>query len=98
MYDTKYHIVVVLVECLLPEAQSLKDKRMVLRSLKDRARQKFNVAVAELDGHEKWQRMTVGFVLLGNEHKHLDRSAQYVLNFVETFDRIQICDHRIEFI
>ena len=44
------------LEIYIPEAHSLKDKRQVLRSLKDRLRRKFNVAVAELDGQDSWQR------------------------------------------
>ena len=50
------------LEIHLPESHSLKDKRQVLRSLKDRLRGKFNVAVAELDGQDSWQRAVVGIV------------------------------------
>ena len=50
------------LELHIAEAQSLKDKRQVLRSLKDRLRAKFNVAVAELDFEDKWQRSVVGVV------------------------------------
>ena len=46
----------------IPDAQSLKDKRQVIRSLKDKLRRQFNVAVAELDHHDLWQRSVVGVV------------------------------------
>jgi len=52
------------LELHIEHAQSLKDKRQVLRSLKDRLRAKFNVAVAELEYHDTWQRSVVGIVLL----------------------------------
>ena len=56
------------VELHLPRAQSLKDKRSVIKSLKDQLRGRFNVAVAEVDSNETWQRAAVGISTLG-EHR-----------------------------
>jgi uncharacterized protein len=67
------------LELHLPEAQSLKDKRQVVRSLKDRLRAHFNVAVAELDFEELWQRSVVGVVTLSNEEQYVEESLQKVL-------------------
>lgn len=67
------------LELHIPEAQSLKDKRQVLRSLKDRLRARFNVAVAELEHHEVWQRSVVGIVTISNEEGHIEESLQHVL-------------------
>jgi uncharacterized protein len=67
------------LELHLPEAQSLKDKRQVVRSLKERLRAHFNVAVAELDFEEVWQRSVVGVVTLSNEEQHVEESLQKVL-------------------
>jgi len=67
------------LELHLPEAQSLKDKRQVVRSLKERLRAHFNVAVAELDFEEIWQRSVVGVVTLSNEEQHVEESLQKVL-------------------
>jgi uncharacterized protein YlxP (DUF503 family) len=67
------------LELHLAEAQSLKDKRQVLRSLKDRLRAKFNVAVAELDFEETWQRSVVGVVTISNEEQHVEESLQKIL-------------------
>jgi uncharacterized protein len=68
------------LELYIPDAQSLKDKRQVLRSLKDRLRREFNVAVAELDHHDIWQRSVVGIVTLANEEKHVAEVLQKVLD------------------
>ena len=68
------------LELYIPDAQSLKDKRQVLRSLKDRLRREFNVAVAELDHHDVWQRSVVGIVTLSNEEKHVNEVLQKVLD------------------
>ena len=68
------------LELHIPDAQSLKDKRQVVRSLKDKLRAKFNVAVAELDHQEAWQRSVIGVVTLSNEEKHLREVLQKVLD------------------
>ena len=68
------------VRLLLREARTLKDKRQVLRSLKDKLRQKFNVAVAEMDHHDAWQRSVVGVVTLANEEKYVREVLQKVLD------------------
>ena len=68
------------LELHIPDAQSLKDKRQLLRSLKDKLRRDFNVAVAELEHHETWQRSVVCVVTLSNEEKHLKEVLQKVLD------------------
>ena len=67
------------LELHIAEARSLKEKRQVLRSLKDRLRGQFNVAVAELDFMDTWQRSLVGVVTLSNEEQHLEEMLQKVL-------------------
>lgn len=67
------------LELHLSEAHSLKDKRQVLRSLKERLRASFNVAVAELDFEDTWQRSVVGVVTLSNEDRHVEEMLQKVL-------------------
>jgi uncharacterized protein YlxP (DUF503 family) len=68
------------LELHIPDAQSLKDKRQVLRSLKDKLRRQFNVAVAELDHQDLWQRSVVGVVTLSTEEKHVNEVLQRVLD------------------
>jgi uncharacterized protein len=53
-------------------AQSLKDKRQVLRSMKDRLRGSFNVSVAELDPSNVWNRATIGVVSVSDSRDYLD--------------------------
>jgi uncharacterized protein len=68
------------LELHIPDAQSLKDKRQVLRSLKDQLRREFNVAVAELDHQDTWQRSVIGVVTISNEEKHVAEVLQKVLD------------------
>ena len=62
------------LEIHISDAQSLKDKRQVLRSLKDRLRAHFNVAVAELEHQELWKRSKIGVVSISGNGKHLEES------------------------
>lgn len=62
------------LEIHIPDAQSLKDKRQVLRSLKDRLRAHYNVAVAELAHQELWQRSRIGVITLSGDAGHLEVS------------------------
>ena len=60
------------LELHIEAAQSIKDRRQVVRSLKDRLRTSFNVSVAELDAAELWNRATVGVVSISNSRDYLD--------------------------
>jgi uncharacterized protein YlxP (DUF503 family) len=60
------------LELRIEGAHSLKDKRQVLRSLKDRLRNSFNISVAELEANDLWQRATVGVVSISSSRDYLE--------------------------
>jgi uncharacterized protein YlxP (DUF503 family) len=60
------------LELRIEMAQSLKDKRQVTRSLKDRLRSSFNVSVAELDPSNLWNQATIGVVAISHSRDYLD--------------------------
>ncbi|MGH9394656.1 MAG: DUF503 domain-containing protein, partial [Terriglobales bacterium] len=65
-------IAVVELEIVIPMAASLKDRRQIVRSLKDRLRHDFNVSVAELDPDaDLWQRATIGICAIANDAVYL---------------------------
>jgi uncharacterized protein len=70
---------VLTLEMRLENSHSLKDKRHVVQSLKERLRHKFNVAVAEIDHQDLWQRAAVAAVTVSSDHDH----AALVLQSVE---------------
>ena len=70
---------VLTLELRLESSHSLKDKRHVVQSLKDRLRHKFNVAVAEIEYQDLWQRAAVAAVTVSSDHAH----AAGVLQSVE---------------
>ncbi len=69
---------VLTLELHLEGAHSLKDKRHTVKSLKDRLRTKFNVAVAEIDYHDIWQRSLVSAVTVSGDHAHAEQVLQLV--------------------
>jgi uncharacterized protein YlxP (DUF503 family) len=66
----------------LPASHSLKEKRMVLRRVKDRTKQKFNVACAEVEENDVWQRAVLGLALVGNERRFVESALDEVIRFV----------------
>jgi len=86
------------LELHIPQAQSLKDKRQIVRSLKDKLRGHFNVAVSELEYHDTWQRSVVGIVTLSNEHQHVEESLQKVLAEADRILGPVLIGHAVEMI
>jgi hypothetical protein len=84
------------LEIYIPEAHSLKDKRQVLRSLKDRLRGRFNVAVAELEGQDSHQRSVVGIVSLSNNAGHVEQVMRTVLEDSEKQLGRDLIGHEVE--
>jgi uncharacterized protein len=66
------------LELRIEAAHSLKDRRQVLRSVKDRLRAKFNISVAELDPSDAWQRATIGVVAISSSRDYLDGLMKHV--------------------
>jgi uncharacterized protein YlxP (DUF503 family) len=85
------------LEIHIPDARSLKDKRQVLRSLKDRLRAHYNVAVAELGHQELWQRSRVGVVSISGDGKHLEESLGQIAAESERLLGRDLVSQAIEF-
>jgi len=73
---------VLRIEVYLPMSSSLKDKRSVLKSLKDQMRGKFNVAVAEVEPNEKWQRAWLAVSTVGTDRRYVDGYLSQVVEWV----------------
>jgi uncharacterized protein YlxP (DUF503 family) len=69
---------VIILELRLDDAHSLKDKRHYVKSLKDRLRGKFNVAVAEIDYQDVWQRGLIACVTVSASKPHAEQVLQHV--------------------
>lgn len=76
--------------------RSLKEKRSVVKSLKDRARRKFNLAIAEVDDHDVWGRASLGATSVGVDAASAEGTLRAFLKFVEAYRDASLEDHQIE--
>ncbi|MBM3278446.1 MAG: DUF503 domain-containing protein [Candidatus Handelsmanbacteria bacterium] len=84
------------VQLYLSQSRSLKDKRQVVKSLKDRLRSRFNVAVAEVEHQDLWQRGTLGLAVISTEADHAREMLDEAVRFVEQDLRVQVLASQIE--
>ena len=73
-------------------AQSLRDKRSVVRSIVDGARRRFDVAAAEVDHQQLWQRCALGFAAVGGTQQHTAEVIDEVSRFVWSFPEVDVLD------
>jgi uncharacterized protein YlxP (DUF503 family) len=89
------------LELHIEAAQSLKDKRQVVRSLKDRLRASFNVSVAELDSSPVWNRATIGVVSISDSRDYLDglmKNVERAATRIANNHGAEIADFFVEFL
>jgi len=80
----------------LPHSHSLKDKRRVLKGLKDRLR-RFNVSVAEVDGQDLWQRATIGIATVSHDRSRVEEILRTVHDEIEARIPGEIIDYQIDY-
>ena len=73
-------IALLTLEIHIPDAHSLKDKRMVVRRLKDLLRSNFNVSVSEVEHQELWQRSQIAVVTVGSDESSVRQTLDHALN------------------
>lgn len=67
----------------LPDSHSLKDKRQVVSSIVARVRQRFGVAIAEVEEHDRWQIAKLGMSCVSNSHQHAEEVLQHARRYIE---------------
>jgi uncharacterized protein len=92
------HIGVLTLFLAIEQADSLKDKRQVIKSLVTKLRNSFNVSVSEIDQLDLWRRATVGVVVVSNDAKFANSVLNGVVNHVENDWRVVLDDFSIEMI
>jgi uncharacterized protein YlxP (DUF503 family) len=76
----------------IPGCGSLKEKRHVVKTLSNAIRSTFNVAVAEVDHHDLWQRTTIGVAAVSAEQYHARRILHEVEKLVERWAEVEVID------
>lgn len=89
---------VVTWELHLNGCQSLKDKRRILKSLKDRLHQRFNVSVAETDHHDLWQRAELTCGVVSTDRRHAETVLASAERLVASHGLARIIDSEVAFL
>ncbi len=87
---------VLTLDIQIPHSHSLKEKRAVLRRVRDRLRARFNVAVAELDHEDTWQHATLGVVSISSSQQLLESVLRDVLAESEKILGQDVAHHDLE--
>ncbi|HXT72061.1 MAG TPA: DUF503 domain-containing protein [Vicinamibacterales bacterium] len=90
-------IALLSIECYLPMSQSLKDKRMVLRRVKDRLKS-HNVAVSEVAHHDLWQRAGLGIVTVGVSDDIAGSTLEAALKEIDRVEPGLVTAHQVEYL
>jgi uncharacterized protein YlxP (DUF503 family) len=84
------------VDVHLPDVDSLKGKRQILKSLKDKVRSRFEVAVAEVDHHDVWQRATLAVACVSHDARHANAVVSKAMDFIEAQIDGHVLDTSVE--
>ncbi len=87
-----------LVELHISGNSSLKGKRRVVKSIKDRVQGRFNVSIAEVDRLDDWQRATLGIACVSNNPRLVDEILNKVVNLIEGDADARILDYEIDLV
>jgi len=78
MYVSDVHILLLIFELRISYAESLKDKRCVIKGLKDRLSSRLNISIAELGELDNWKQSVLGITMIANDKKYLDGQASQI--------------------
>jgi len=81
----------------LPDNQSLKGKRNVIKGLMEKIRNRFDAAIAEVEDHDLWQKAQLGMALVSNDSQLLDARVNKIIHFIEDQHVAQVVDSQVEF-
>jgi hypothetical protein len=84
------------VSLYLPGCNSLKEKRQRLKSIKERLRNKYNVAVAEVGGQDLWQRCELGVVTVATDQQFANKVLSKSITLIEADQRIELIGYELE--
>jgi len=89
---------VLTLELFFPYAHSLKDKRRILHGFKDRIRRRYNVALAEVDFQDKWQRTLLGISTLNSQQTVVEEVLGHVLADARNLQEAEVVGQQIRYV
>ncbi|OGC39100.1 hypothetical protein A2Y85_04465 [candidate division WOR-3 bacterium RBG_13_43_14] len=86
------------IDLHVENSHSLKEKRRIIKSLKDRIKNQYNVAICEYGDLSLWQRAQLGLVSCSNEKNAAEATLKMAIDMIGHFPAVAIIDYRIEVI
>jgi len=90
-------VAVITIDLQIPMAQSLKDKRRIIKSLTDKCKNRFNVAVAEVDNKDLWKNAKLGLVTITGDRRYLEKVINKIIKYIESFPEINLYNYEIAY-
>lgn len=87
----------ITLELFLPDCQSLKAKRQILKSIIAKVRSKFNVSIAEVDNQDLWQRATLGITYVCESNYQTQAALEKVQAFIEGLNKAEVIDCKTDY-
>ena len=94
----RIHLVLITVELIITEANSLKSKRAVIKRIKDRIKSRFNVSIAEVGELKKWQRASLAISMVSNEKKRLQQDADKLKDGLLSITEVSISNFSVDWL
>ena len=85
-----------LIDLMIPESGSLKEKRSVLKRIIHRTQNEFNCSIAEVGDNDIWRRARIGFSVVGNDRPTINAKMDHILRFIERLAVAEIVRSRME--
>jgi len=90
------HVGILQVEISIPDAMSLKDKRQVVKSLKDRIAHGHNVSIAEVGALDEHRRSILGVAMVSNDKRYVEGALSKLVDFIRMVPQASLIDYQIE--
>jgi len=90
------HVGICTLHLRLADSHSLKEKRRVVKSIKDRVRNKFNVSIAEVEALDNWQWAVIGVACVSNDSGFANGVLSNVVSFIDDMRLVEIVNYEIE--
>ena len=83
-------------EIFIFNANSLKSKRSVVKSIIEKSKNRFNISIAEVGENDKWQKSIIAFSTISNDQKIVEETIEKVINFFHSYSEIEIINIKSE--
>lgn len=83
-------------EIFIFNANSIKSKRSVVKSIIEKSKNRFNISIAEVGENDKWQKSIIAFSTISNDQKIVEETIEKVINFFDSYSEIEIINIKSE--